>query len=285
MATVFLGGARVLFIVMAPMARRSQMVLDVVVETEIAVLGVYEIDRMTMYLMRLIGIDETVLIECDQCNKGPAEKACNKKVCGGHGIEDRDDEQNRIPDGESSDDFANLALLALFYEVFDQETAGHQVDALPERVATEIKEARTVVRKCSLGVERSVIFHVVHVDVLHAVEARDTRRQQRKNIFEIELQCLEDRLDARAGSRLGREYASVDVLMLDNLLRELAQQQSSRIGHDYKIIDRAGQDEEQRHWRHKKRVRHPDACKDRIDRVVQHTCDPAIEVTIFNRGI
>ena len=114
MATGFLGGTRVLFIVMAPMARRFQMVLDVVVETEIAVLGVYEIDRMAMYLMRLIGINETMLIECDQCNKGPAKKARNKKVCGGHGIEDRDDKQNRIPDGESSDDFANLALLALF---------------------------------------------------------------------------------------------------------------------------------------------------------------------------
>ena len=93
--------------------------------------------------------------------------------------------------------------------IFDQQAAGHQIDPLPEGVATEIEEARTIVRQCRLSIERTVVFHMVHVDVLHAIEAGNARGQQRENIFEIELERFEEQLDARAGSNLGREYARV----------------------------------------------------------------------------
>ena len=118
---------------------------------------------------------------------------------------------------------------------------------LPEGVATEIEEARAIVGQRRVRIERTVVFDMVHVDVLHAIEAGHARGQQRENIFEIELQRVEKHLDARASSDLGREYARVNVLVLDDLLRELAQQKRRGVGHDDKIIDRVGQDEEQCH--------------------------------------
>jgi hypothetical protein len=114
---VFVSGTRILFIVMAPVARGFQVVFDVVVEAEIAVLGRYEIDRMAVHLMRVIGINEAMLIEGDQRNERPTKKAREEKVDGCGGIEDPNDKQRCIPDGETSDDLANLALLALFSEV------------------------------------------------------------------------------------------------------------------------------------------------------------------------
>ena len=51
------------------------MVLDVVIKTEIAVLAPGIVDRMSMHLVHFIGVDEAVLIECDQRNEGATEKA------------------------------------------------------------------------------------------------------------------------------------------------------------------------------------------------------------------
>ena len=79
------------------------MVLDVVVEAEIAVLGVDEIDRVAMHLVRIVGIDEAVLIERDQRDERAAEETRDEKVDGGGRIEERDAEHKAIPDDEALD--------------------------------------------------------------------------------------------------------------------------------------------------------------------------------------
>ena len=60
-ASVLFSGTRKFLIVVAPVARRFQMVLDMIIKTEIAVLAPGIVDRMGMHLVRLIGIDETML--------------------------------------------------------------------------------------------------------------------------------------------------------------------------------------------------------------------------------
>ena len=45
---------------------------------------------------------------------------------------------------------------------------------LPEGMAAEVEEACTVIGHCRLRIERTVILHMVHIDVLHAIKAGHT---------------------------------------------------------------------------------------------------------------
>ena len=108
-------------------------------------------------------------------------------------IEERDGEQGGIPDAETADDFANLARFTFFGEAADEQAGGHQIDPLPEGVAAEIEEASAIVRLGRLGIERTVILYMMHVDVLHAIKTGNARGQQPRG-------CIRDRIEALLGA-------------------------------------------------------------------------------------
>lgn len=79
-AAVIAGRAQILLVVVAPVPRRLLMMLYVVVEPKIAVLGVDEVDRVAVDLMRVIGIDEAMLIKRDQRDERAAEKTRDEEI-------------------------------------------------------------------------------------------------------------------------------------------------------------------------------------------------------------
>ena len=167
----------------------------------------------------------------------PPRKRELKSTSAAIGLSDGEHQQDRVPKREPAQNVAHRPDLALAIEVAQHPPAGDKIDALSERVATEIQEAGAVIRKRRLRIGGAVVLGVVNIDMLHAVVAGHTGDEERQHPLEVDLQPPEQPLHTQRGAKLGLKDAGVDVGVVGDLLRQLRQEQHHGVADDDQIVD------------------------------------------------
>ena len=260
----------------APVPRRLQVMLDVKVRAEVAVLVALVVDRIAMHVQDVARVDQTVLEEREERQDLPSDETAHQDQDRRDRVEQRDHGDDGVEHRHALQELSELPLLALALEIRNDQASRQQIETLHQRMPAEVEEARAVERHRRLCIVGAVVLDVVHIDVLDPIEFRHPDRQQGHRIFEQPLAHGENALHPRRRADARREDAVMHVGVLDQVLWEQHQQQRGAPQRHHEIVERGGDQQQHRHRDHRDRIADEHARERGIERVVQVGREPAV---------